>query len=429
MKKPLVITLLVLALLFVLAGIGVVVVFTINNAGPFLEEQRRVSVTEEESKTLEMEDGPVSLVVNNDAGNVTVTGGDGDTVEIQVVKTGNAATLARAEIDLDNIEYTIDQDENLITITYKISKATMNNIDTVDFMITVPGETTVDIVAGFGEISVSNIVGDATLENEFGDVSAENIEGGLSVNSKSGTMKIASVDAGVKDVEVNSGFGSVTVGQMSGRHITIMSSSGNIDLTNVRATGDLKTSTEFGNTTYENGSADSLSIETKSGKVSLTKVTVRAELTITSDFGEIELVQAMAGSYDLHTNSGSIDVDGAQNQLKANTDFGGISIENAENVTLDANTKSGAITFTGSLGEGPHTVITEFGPIKLNLPSDSKLDVNLETDFGNVSSDIPITVILDGKLDKKLQAGTMNGGGDSLTVQTKSGDINITAIE
>ena len=148
-----------------------------------------------------------------------------------------------------------------------------------------------------------------------------------------------------------------------------------------------------------------------------------------SDFGEIELVQAMAGSYDLHTNSGSIDVNDAQNKIKADTDFGGIDFQNAENVTLDVNTKSGSITIIGSLGNGPHTVITEFGQIDLSLPPDSKLEGSLETEFGNVSSEIPITVILDGKLDKKKQEGTMNGGGDELNVQTKSGDINITAIE
>lgn len=429
MKRPIVITLLVLALLFVLAGIGLVVVFTVNNASTFLEEQRRVTVTAEESQTLEVEGGPVSLVVNDDAGDVTVIGDDVDEVEIQILKTGNADTLARAEIDLDNIKYTIEQDDNQITITYKISKAATNNIDTVDFMITVPSETSVDIQAGFGEINISNVTGDATLVNEFGDVTVENIKGGLSVNSKSGTMKFTAVEAGDQDVGIDSGFGSVTVEQMRGENITITSSSGNITLTNVRATGDLNTNTEFGDTSYENGSAASLGIETKSGKVALTKITVRNELKVSSDFGEIELVQAMAGSYDLHTNSGSIDIDGAQNLIKADTDFGGIDIQNAENVTLDVNTQSGTITFDGSLGKGPHTIISEFGQIDLSLPPDVNLDVSLETDFGSVSSDIPITVILDGKLDKKKQEGTINGGGDQLTVQTKSGDINITAIE
>ena len=429
MKKPLIITLLVLALLFVLAGIGAVVFFTINNGAAFFEDQRRVSVTAEESQTLEVEDGPVSLVVDNEAGDVTVTGGDSDTVEIQVVKTGNAPTLARAETDLGNIKYDVKQDGNQITITYHISKAASNNIDTVDFIITVPNESSVDIEAGFGKLDVSNITGNATLANDFGDVTVENIEGALSVKSKSGTMKINSVEANGQDIEIDSGFGSVTVEQMSGRNVIILSGSGNIALTNVRATGDLKTKTDFGDTTYENGSAASLGIETKSGKVSLTKITVRNELKITSDFGEIELVQAMAGSYDLHTNSGSIDIDGAQKQLKVNTDFGGIDIKNAENVTLDVSTKSGTITFTGSLSEGPHTVTSEFGQIDLDLPPDSKLDVSLETDFGSVSSEIPITVILDGKLDKEKKEGTMNGGGDSLSVQTKSGDINITAIK
>lgn len=429
MKRTLVIILLVLALLFVLAGIGIVAIFTINNVGGYLEEQSRVTVTAEESQSLEVEEGPVSLIVNDEAGDVAVTGGEGDTVEIQVVKTGNAPTLTRAELDLENIEYSVNQDGNQITIMYTIDHISTNHIDTVDFIITVPDETSVDIETGFGEVSVSNIIGDAMIKNDFGDVTIDNIEGALSVNSQSGTMEISAVTAGVQDIEVDSGFGQVTLEQISGRHINITSSSGNITLNNVRATGDLNTNSEFGDTSYENGSSASLGIETKSGKVSITKVNVRNELKIASDFGEIELVQAMAGSYDLHTNSGSIEIDGAQNRLKADTDFGGIDIINAETVTLDLNTQSGTIAFNGTLGAGPHTIYSEFGQIDLSLPVDSELDVSLETDFGNVSSEIPITVILDGKLDRKRQEGTINGGGDSLTVQTKSGDINITAIE
>ena len=137
----------------------------------------------------------------------------------------------------------------------------------------------------------------------------------------------------------------------------------------------------------------------------------------------------MAGSYDLHTNSGSIDVDGAENSLKAHTDFGSITIKNAESTTLDLDTQSGTIEFSGSLGAGPHNVISDFGQIDLNFPADSKLNVNLATDFGSISSEIPITVVLDGKLERDTQEGTMNGGGDTLTVRTKSGDINIAAIE
>lgn len=429
MKRPLVITLLVLALLFVLAGIGAVVFFTVRNVGSFVLEQSLVSVTAEESKTLNVKDGPVSLIVDDGAGNITVIGGDVNTVEIDTVKTGSAPTRARAEQDLDNIQYNINQDGNTITLTYELNRIRTEHVDTVDFTITVPVETSVDVETSLGEVSVSDINGDATITNDFGDISIENIAGALNASSKSGTLKVSAVKAGSQDIDIHSGFGQVTVEQLSGKNVTVTSSSGTIELNNIRATGDLLTSSDFGNVTYENGSSASLDVGTKSGKVSLTKVNVRDELKIQNDFGEIELVQAMAGSYDMNTNSGSIDVDGAQNNLKAHTDFGSITIKNADSATLDLDTKSGTIEFSGSLGEGPHMVNSDFGQIDLYIPTDTKLKMSLETNFGNISSEIPITVILEGNLERNKQEGTINGGGDLLTVRTKSGDINIAAIK
>ncbi len=196
MKKPIVITLLVLALLFVLAGIGAVVFFTVRNVGAFVLDQTSVSVTTEESKTLNVEDGLVNLIVNDGAGDITVIGGDGDTVEIKVVKTGSAPTQARAEQDLEDIQYDIRQDGNTITLTYELDKIKTNHVDTVDFTITVPVMTSVNVETSLGEVSVSGINSDTTIANDFGDINVENITGALTANSNSGRLKVNSVKAG-----------------------------------------------------------------------------------------------------------------------------------------------------------------------------------------------------------------------------------------
>ena len=199
----------------------------------------------------------------------------------------------------------------------------------------------------------------------------------------------------------------------------------------MRATGDISTNTDFGDTTFENGSGDSLSIETNSGRVSLVKIRISNEIKVQDDFGEIELDKATASSYDLHTNSGSITVDGAKGKLKAHTDFGGINVTNAQSVTLDLKTSSGTVQFNGSLGDGPHMVNSDFGEIDLTLPMDAKLDVDLSTDFGNIKSDIPITVTLNGSSgsDGDQIVGSINGGGDEFTAQTSSGSVTIHASQ
>jgi hypothetical protein len=94
-------------------------------------------------------------------------------------------------------------------------------------------------------------------------------------------------------------------------------------------------------------------------------------------------------------------------------------------VTLDLLTQSGSIDFAGSLSEGPHSLRSDFGGITLTLPADSAFNVDLSTDFGQISSDLPVTVT--GNIDEQHQTGTINGGGGTLKVETKSGNVDINA--
>jgi DUF4097 and DUF4098 domain-containing protein YvlB len=434
MKRPVVITLLVIALVLVCVGIGSVIYFAngFQTNNPF--DRNNLAFMVEESKTLKVDaEKPVILTVADDAGDVTVTGGDVKTVEVKVVKTAYDSTQARAAEEVKTIKYTIEQNGNTITLKYEIPKSMNfnNNINTVDFIVTVPTETSVSVDTSFGAVAVQDVQGAVDLSNDFGDVTAKNIEGELAVQSNSGEINVEAVDAGDKNVEIKTDFGDITLEQIKAKDVSATSNSGTVTFTNVRAAGAAYIKTDFGNTAYENGSAATLTLDTNSGKTKIIKVNVTKELKIQNDFGDIDLTQAMAGSYDLHTNSGGITIDGAKGKLKAYTDFGNIEISNAKSVTLDIKTNSGTIEFRGSLGAGPHNVKSDFGNIALALPTDTKLNVDLKTDFGKIKSDLPITVTLteSSSSDKDQIAGVINGGGEELIVSTNSGGISITAIK
>jgi len=57
--------------------------------------------------------------------------------------------------------------------------------------------------------------------------------------------------------------------------------------------------------------------------------------------------------------------------------------------------------------------------------------VDLKTDFGNIKSDLPVTVTLteNSSGDKEDMVGAINGGGSQLTVHANSGNITIKTIE
>ncbi|GMV32977.1 DUF4097 domain-containing protein [Chloroflexi bacterium CFX2] len=427
MKRSLVIALLIVALVFVLAGIGTVLFFTFDRGGRgFVFDQSLVSATAEESKTLNVE-GRVTLKVQDDAGNVSIVGGEGETVEVKIVKTSNALTQARAAEDLKNIRYQIEQDGNVVTLTYDLSRINTRDVDTVDFIITVPNEVIVDVNAGMGEVNVSGTNGNVIIFNDFGDVIVENIEGTVNVETKGGRVDASSINAGDGSIDLSSGFGKVSLEKATGKDIKLYSNSGLLEMNDVRASGDIEMSTDFGDIFFNNGSSNLLTVETKGGKVSLGQLNLRGALTVQNNFGEIELEQAKATSYDLQAGSGSVTVDGAQGKLKATSDFGSIIIKNAENVTVDLDTKSGSVDFEGSLGDGPHNIHSSFGEIHITVPADSALNVDLKTGFGSIESEIPITVTLTDTTKGSQQTGTMNNGGNQLTVETENGSISIEA--
>jgi len=433
MKRPIVITLLVAALALVCIGIGSVIYFAngfqINN--PF--DKLNISSVLEESKTLKVDaKKPLTLTVNDAAGDVTVTGGDVTAVQVKAVKTAYDSTQARADEEVKTVKYTVEQSGNNITIKYEIPKSMnfSNKLNTVNVVITVPTETSIKINTS-GEVSVSDTKGAVNIDNSFGKIVVQNIEGALTVSNNSGDVKAVGIKAGTDDIELNSDFGNITLEKANAANITFDSNSGKVSLKDVNATGDYYSKSDFGDTKFENGTAASVTIESKSGKVALTKVTISKLIKVQDDFGDITLTQASAASYDLHTNSGAVTVDGVKSNLKASTDFGNIEITNAQSVTLDLLTKSGNIEFNGSLGAGPHTVTTDFGNVTLSLPADSKLNVDLKTDFGKIQSDLPVTVTVTGSSssNKEQIAGAVNGGGAQLTVKTNSGGININAMK
>jgi DUF4097 and DUF4098 domain-containing protein YvlB len=433
MKRPIVIALLVTALAFVCLGIGAVIFFTANSGFPTNNpfDVRNISSILEESKTLKVDTKkPLTLSVADDSGDVTITGADVETVQVKVVKTAYDSSQSRADEEVKDIKYTIEQTGSTITLKYELPKSMNfnNNVNTVDFIVTVPNETTVNVDTNMGEVSVASTKGNVDIKNDFGDVTLENIEGALSVQTNSGKVSATSIVAGDADIELHSDFGSVALQKAGGKDIALDSNSGTITLSEVRATGDITTNSDFGDTKFENGSADLLHVETNSGEVSLIKINITREIFVKDDFGNIELEQALASSYELNTNSGAITVDGAKGNVKAHSGFGSVTLKNAANVTVDLSTNSGSVDFEGSLGkEGPHTIHSDFGEIHLTIPADSALDVDLKTNFGTIRSDIPITVTLSG--EENHQTGTMNDGGAQLTVETDSGGISIRASQ
>ena len=429
MKRPVVITLLIVALVLVCTGMGTVIFFGLDRGFPgnlFFFEPNSVSATATESKDYALE-GVTSLQVQSDAGNVRVTGGDVDKVTIEAQKTAWGSNDADANATLKTLKYTVKKQGDALVVEYELNQnqVAKNRVDTIDFVIKVPQQLQVDVKVQFGEIELSGTEGDASLDSSFGDITVENVKGALKVTTQSGKVTTKSINAASQEISLQSGFGNLVLEKISSGNLKVESESGALTLDDVRASSDLELFTKFGEVSFEKGSAGKLTITTESGKVQLTSLQIAETLKVIDRFGNITLDQVDAKSYDLDTNSGAIEVDGVSSSIKAHSGFGNIFIQNGNDATIDLDTESGTVSYKGTLGEGPHKLHSDFGEIKVIIPADTAVNIDLKTEFGKIRSDLPITITVTGDVQSNHFVGTINGGGSELTATTQSGGISL----
>ena len=373
----------------------------------------RVSVTADEEDRLTVS-GPVTINVNKGDlpayGNITVIGGSGDEIVVTAHKIAWAADTASAQADLDQLNVIVTQTGSVIDVRVDrpnpIGTIGTHRPDTVDFTLTVPVEASVYLVSDFGDISAKGLEGSVHIDTDFGSAVVTNVTGG--------------------GVDIRSGFGEIKLREVVADDISARSNLGELTLENVKATGSITLNTDFGLIRFTGGAAKSLNAQTNGGEVQLESLQVKESVEAGSDFGDVRVTKVAAASYDLHSNGGVLTLQGASGLVQMRTDFGDVIVTEAADVTLDLKTNSGTIEFAGTLGQGPHSIQTDFGTVRLQLPETSELTFDLKTDFGRIKSDLPIT--LTGDQENNHWVGEINGGGAQLNAKTNGGDITIETL-
>jgi DUF4097 and DUF4098 domain-containing protein YvlB len=371
--------------------------------------------------------GPVQLNLTSVAGNVQVRADPavGNQVQVTADKTTWGVNDEQAQEAMDKLVVTMQQDGSTITLKVEDQRSILpvnNRTSTVEFTIRVPVQTSVNLQTSFGTIDLSGIEGSASLDSRFGALTISDVQGDLKATTSHGAVAARRITASQSDIVLRSDFGAVTLTDASGQNITLSSRNGDVELTSVTAAGAVSLDSQFGRISYFQGTAESLKADTASGAVVLKELEVENLVQAVSRFGAITLNRVSAGSYDLSTSNGAVTLDSAQGQVKARSEFGDIEVQ-GENTTLDLVTRSGQVNFRGSLGDGPHTLKTEFGAVRLTLPRDSAFSFDLQTSFGKISSEFEVSI--NGTPDEKHWRGSVNGGGAAVQAFTSNGNITL----
>ena len=433
--KPIIITLLAVGLLVVCA-LGILAgyagfrwVGANSNGAPWLFGEG-ISAEVRETQTFEVS-GPAELEVRTDAGDVTVIAADVQDIEVEIIKTAWAATQEDAQAEAEAIRITTQQQGNRLTLSYlapaRPQVVRSNELNTVSFVIRVPVETAVSLTAGLGSLRLEGTTGNAILNASFGAIQVSGVTGALTVEGKLGDITVESVDAGADGIDLRATFGEITATGLDGGSLVVGSNNGDITLRQVSFSGTMEVEEEFGDVLVEQAEASSLNITNTNGDVDITDCLLSGDLEAISTFGTITVAGTSAENFTLETNNGDISLDGGSGMLAITNSFGDVTITGAGNVTLQITTMNGEIEFSGSLnGEVSHRVENSFGSIRLAIPAESAFDVEFTTEFGEITSELPITI--SGSLSTTEMSGSMNNCGPLLTVQTNNGDISLTVL-
>lgn len=410
-----------------------------GSTGPMVERlfndeifnDRIISIETTEDKTFLIGSEKITLVVENQFGNVIVQGKETDEIFMSVLKTAWGTSDEEASQNLELLEYEVIEEPGKLIIRVLKPEKMVNRPGSIDFKMDIPINTSVSFETKNGNLYAANLRGDIDMEASFGNVEVRDIQDGkLNVDSKNGNITLRGINVADFPVAVNSEFGDVNIFQVNADQLTASITNGRMSLENIKVTGDIDLSNNFGDVGYRSGQAVNLTVTSVNGKITLTGITVEENLIAHTDFGNVDLVETLASDYDLLTKNGRIDLNGADSaQIKVVTDFGDIELVNIKDSIIDAETKNGTITVNGNLAEGDHRLISDFGSITLRMPANQSVDCDIKTNFGKINSEFELTV--SGAIDEKHLVGKINEGGGLLTIETQNGNITLekTTIE
>lgn len=196
-------------------------------------------------------------------------------------------------------------------------------------------------------------------------------------------------------------------------------------------------------------------LRTDSGDVSVGEIT--GSTTVKTNGGKLTFEQ-LEGILVANTSGGSIEVEDCRGPTKIETSGGDITVADGAG-TLDAKTSGGRIDVRNHSGDtevetsggnlelqrisGKILGKTSGGSIRAGIPADVLGDVNLQTSAGNINVSLSANATVDidastvgGKIFSGLPLemtdayrehlrGTLNGGGNSVTLETSAGNITI----
>jgi hypothetical protein len=201
--------------------VGTLLGFGLGVGGAF-----RNSVTEP-VKTFQVAESPILMLTSN-AGTVTVNRGSTNSIVVQAKK------YASFGGNLNNVQINYSQNGSTVIVSAN-SSGTFNffNGTSVDFTITVPSTTDLQINTNAGSITVNGISGKMSLISNAGSVGATqaSLTGSSTLKTNAGSINFSGSigSTGTYDFETNAGSIDMTLSGSANFHLNASTDAGSIN--------------------------------------------------------------------------------------------------------------------------------------------------------------------------------------------------------
>jgi DUF4097 and DUF4098 domain-containing protein YvlB len=308
--------------------------------------------------------------IENPRGDISVTAGDGNQVQVQAheVAFANSDSEAKKIFDAEQAHVTVSGNTVLV-------KSESNTSGRLNLAVTVPRGARVTVTSGHGDVTAAGLGAGVTITSSHGDVHLSTIQGSAQVHFSNdrGDFSAHEVDG---DLTADGNCNDLTFSQVKGKVNVNGEIFGDVHMENIGGPLHLHTS------------VTELQLATLPGDVTLNS----DDLRVTEARGEVH-VSTHAKDVDLSQIYGDTFVDNSRGQ---------ISIEPAGSYSIQA--KSGK------------------GDVEITLPPDTSATVDGRTHNGDIVSDYPL--VINGDESKSVN-GQIGGGKSKISLIADVGDLRI----
>ncbi len=216
---------------------GLVGLLLASVAGWFLVGGATTRFTETTTKTFTVA-APVTLTIQNPAGNVTIRQRIGNQVRVEVTKVVRTLNQSVATRELNQMVVDTTQNGNTIQVQTNYATSFFDGVRSsrsVDLVVTTPQQTAVTLRLNAGNASLSDLNGKMDLQLNAGNltVSGAQLTGSSSLRTDAGniTANLSMTQAATLNVHVNAGNASLTLPSNTPAHLDARVNVGSISVT------------------------------------------------------------------------------------------------------------------------------------------------------------------------------------------------------